>query len=242
MKKIAILGLLALFLNSCSKNESTVATEGNVTLKASAVSAIGSSSFTGKGAASTVVLTDFNVNIGKIKLEIDEQSEMHNTKDSIHEDVKLNGPFLIDLLNPNQPLSQVITNLNIPNGQYEEIKFKFEKSLVAGDMSGKTFLIKGTINGTPLLIWSDKELQLKLDFEDAAKDFVVNSNNIALNIKIQLDAIMAKITALSNQNLLIDGNGDGVIEISTTPVDGNQSIGNIFKNLIEKQCHLDDKD
>jgi hypothetical protein len=35
-----------------------------------------------------------------------------------------------------------------------------------------------------------------VDFEDLAKDFTVNGNDISLNIKIHLDAIMAKIATL----------------------------------------------
>ncbi len=239
MKKIAIFGFLAILVSSCSSNSTS--TNGNVTLKASSVSTTGKTTLTGK-VASTVALTDFKINIGQIKFETDAQSEMHKTKDSIHEDVKLNGPFLLDLLDPNLTLNQVITSVNIPNGQYEEIKFKFQQSLVAGDMLGKTFLIKGTVNGKNFMIWSDKELQIGMDFADPIKDFNVNGADLSLNIKLQIDAIMAKITALANSNSIVDGNGDGVYEISTTPVDGNQAIGKIFKSLLESECHLDDKD
>jgi hypothetical protein len=241
MKKLAILGLFAAMLSACSKNNEASTTNGNVTLKASAISSTGKTSITGK-IISTVVLTDFKVNIGQIKFETDVENEKHNTNESEHEDTKLNGPFLLDLLDQDKTLNQVITSVDIPNGKYEEIKFKFQKSLVAGEMSGKTFLIKGTINGKDFKIWSDKEIQIGMDFEDNNKDINVNSNNLSLNIKMQLDAIMAKITEIGNLGTLTDGNDDGVIEISTTAVDGNQKIGDLIKGLIEKECHLDDKD
>jgi hypothetical protein len=48
------------------------------------------------------------------------------------------------------------------------------------------------------MIWSARDAELELDFEDAAKDFV-NGNDIALNFKIHIDAIMAKLTTLANQ-------------------------------------------
>jgi Domain of unknown function (DUF4382) len=241
MKKIAIFGLFAALLISCSNKNDATTTSGNVSLKASAVSATGKTSLTSK-IISTVALTDFKVNIGQIKFETDEENEKHNSKDSIHEDVKLTGPFLLDLLDQNKTLSQVIASAPIPNGKYEEIKFKFEKSLLAGDMSGKTFLIKGTVNGKEFMIWSDKEIQIKMDFEDHNKDIAVNGNDLSLNIKLQIDGIMAKITELDSLGSLTDGNGDGVIEISTTAVDGNQKIGKLIKDLVEKECHLDDKD
>jgi hypothetical protein len=53
-----------------------------------------------------------------------------------HEDVKLTGPFLIDLLDPNNTLSQ-ITSVNVPNAKYEEFNFKI--SCCGLRMNGKTF-------------------------------------------------------------------------------------------------------
>jgi hypothetical protein len=72
---------------------------------------------------------------------------MYNT-DPSHEDVKLNGPFLLRLI-------QIILCLklslcDVPNAKYEEVEFKFEKSILAGEMNGKTYMIKGTIDGKPL--------------------------------------------------------------------------------------------
>ena len=70
MKKIAILSLLVIMISSCS--DDTSSTSGNVTLKASAVSTTGKTYLTGRlattaVATSTVVITDFKINIGKCK-------------------------------------------------------------------------------------------------------------------------------------------------------------------------------
>jgi hypothetical protein len=49
-----------------------------------------------------------------------------------HEDVNL-----LDLFNrftrSNNTLSQIITTVNVPNAKYEEVEFKFEKSIIAGE-------------------------------------------------------------------------------------------------------------
>lgn len=238
MKKISIFALVALAMSSCSNSPST---GGNVSFKATAVSATGKTSSTARTAASTVVITDFKVNIGNIKLETDMEDAMHST-DPMHEDVKLMGPFLLDLLDPNKPLSQFITSVDVPNAKYEEIKFNFTKSLIAGDLEGKTFLIKGTINDKPFVIWSAENIELEMDFMDPTKDFAVNDNSVALNIKIQLDALMAKITSLANQGLLLDTDGDGIIEITTGLDDNHSTIGHQIKELLENETHLDDKD
>jgi hypothetical protein len=239
MKKTLILALLVIMISSCTDNPST---SGNVTLKASAVSATGKTSTTARTATSTVVITDFKINIGKVQFELDEEGEMHHTDPIYDDDVKLVGPFLLDLLDPNKTLSQFITSVNVPNAKYEEIKFKFERSIQPGEMEGKTFLIKGTIDGKNFIIWSGKDAELEMDFDDPTKDFTVNSNDVTLNIKIQLDALMAKLTTLANQNLLQDTDGDGVIEISTDNDDGHHDFGEQIKSLLEQETDLDDKD
>jgi hypothetical protein len=239
MKNISIFALFALVMSSCSNNSSS--TSGSVALKASAVSSTGKTSSTARTAASTVVITDFKINIGNIKFETDAEDKMHE-KDPMHEDVKLMGPFLLDLLDPNKPLSQFITAVDVPNAKYEEIKFMFAKSLVDGEMNGKTFMIKGTLNDKPFVIWSAENIELGMDFMDKSKDFAVNDNNVGLNIKIQLDAIMTKLTTLANQGLLLDTDGDGTIEITTGLDDGHTTIGHQIKELLENETHLDDKD
>lgn len=239
MKKTLILALLVILISSCTDNPST---SGNVTLKASAVSVTGKTSTTARTAASTVVITDFKINIGKVKFELDEEDEMHHTDSIYDDDVKLVGPFLLDLLDPNKTLSQFITTANVPDAKYEDIKFKFEKSILPGEMEGKTYLIKGTIDGKNFTIWSGKDAELEMDFADPIKDFTVTGDAVTLNIKIQLDALMAKLTTLASQNLLLDTDGDGVIEISTDNDDGHHDIGEQIKSLIEQETNLDDKD
>ncbi|MFV8342651.1 hypothetical protein [Flavobacterium sp. XS2P39] len=239
MKKTSILALLVIMMSSCTNDPST---SGNVTLKASSFSATGKTSTTARTAASTVVFTEFKINIGKIKFELDEEDDKYLSNPFYDDDVKLVGPFLVDILDPNKTLTQFITSVNIPNAQYEEIKFKFEKSILPGEMEGKTFLIKGTINGKNFIIWSGHDAELEMDFADPTKDFTVNGTDITLNIKIHLDAIMARLITLANQNLLVDTDGDGVIEISTDNDDGHHDIGEQIRNLLENETDLDDMD
>ena len=241
MKNFLILALLTIIASSCSNNNDS--TSGIVSLKATAVSTTGNTSITARSSAgrSTVVITDFKINIGKIKFETDIEDVQHSS-DPSHEDAKLNGPFLLDLLDENTPLSKLITSVEIPDAKYEEIKFMFEKSLVAGDMFGKTFFIKGTINGKEFVIWSDEDVKVSMDFTDSSKDFTVNGGNSVLNIKMQLDGLMLRLTTLANQGLLIDTDGDGIIEISTNDDDGHNIFGSEIKDLLENETHLDDED
>jgi hypothetical protein len=239
MKKTLILALLVIMICSCTDSSST-SKNGNVSLKASAVSTSGVTFSTAR-ISSTVVITDFKINIGNIKFETDEDDDRYN-KESSHEDLKLMGPFLLDLLDANKTLSQTIASLDIPNAKYEEIKLKFETSIEVGEMFGKSILIKGTIDGKEFVFWSDKDVELEIDFSDSSKDFIVGNNDVALNIKIQIDYLMAKLASLASQNLLLDTDGDGVIEISTANDDGHHDIGESIRDLLEQETHLDDKD
>jgi hypothetical protein len=239
MKKTSILALFVIIVCSCTDSSST-SKNGSVSLKVSAVSN-SEVNFSTARISSTVVITDFKINIGNIKFETDEDDDRYN-KESSHEDVKLKGPFLLDLLDANKTLSQTIASLDIPNAKYEGIKLKFETSIEVGEMFGKSILIKGTIDGKEFVFWSDKDVELEIDFSDSSKDFTVGNDDIALNIKIQIDYLMARLASLASQNLLLDTDGDGVIEISTANDDGHHNIGELIRDLLEHEIHLDDKD
>lgn len=239
MKKISICVLVAMSIISCSEDSKT--SNGSVSIKATAVSSTGKTTSTARTKASTLVITDFKINLGNIELEIDQDDDNYAI-DPVFEDVDLMGPFMLDLLDPNKTQSQFITTLDVPNAKYEEISYKFTKSLVAGDLLGKTFIIKGTINDKPFVIWSDKDIELELDFMDPSKDFSINDNSVVLNIKMKLDALMAEMNSLANKGLLIDTDKDGIIELTTGDDDGNSSFGDKLKDLLEKGTHLDDED
>lgn len=235
MKKTAILAIIALTTLSCTQDNTT---DGNVTLKASAV--VSNTNLTARTTTDpVVVLTDFKVNIGSIKFETDVEDERHS-EDPTHEDVKLNGPFMLDLLDPNTTLSQIITSLSVPDAQYEEVKFKFTPSLVDGEMLGKSFLIKGTVDGKNFLISSSRESEVEVDFEDASKDFTINSNDLTINLKMSLNGIITRIKTLAGQGLLTDTDNDGVIEITTNSDDNHHDMGEGMRDLLEHETHLED--
>jgi hypothetical protein len=90
------------------------------------------------------------------------------------------------------------------------------------------------------MIWSTSDAELELDFEDATKDFTVNGNDIALNFKIHLDAIMAKLITLANQNLLIDGMEMESLKLVLVMTMVIRTLG-ANKDLLENEMDLDDK-
>ena len=228
----------------CSNNSNPVSS--NVTMKMSTVSTTGQTSSSGRLASSgrsmaTTSLTDFKVNIGKVEFDVDSEDPRFAT-DSVYDDAKLVGPFLIDLLDSAKTLNQVIASVSVPNATYDEVGFNFVNSTEAGVMNGKSLYVAGYIDGKKFVIWSDHEFELKVDFADATKNFSANGASALLNIKVQIDALMAELINLANQNLLADSNGNGVIELTTTDADGNKSLGESLLQLLDSETHLDDKD
>lgn len=223
--------VLSLSTISCSNDDS----QGGVAIKARA-------SFTNPSAgkmASALTLNSFVVNLKEIEFELDE-SHVDDSNDSsddngffdCNDDVKLKGPFKLDLLNLTAPLAFV----DIPNGKYEEVEFKMDKNEVASDeMFGKSILMKGTIAGKPFIFWHNNEEEIEVDFEDLNQDVVVTDGTITVNINFDLNKALSTIDFSTAK----DGDNDGVIEIGPNDTDGNQSLANLIKDKIEDATDLD---
>jgi len=231
-KSIFAICLFTLAMTSCSNDESG----GGVAIKAKASY---TNPVSGK-TASGVVLNSFVVNLKEIKFELDEShiDDANTSSDDdgsydYQDEVKLLGPFQLDLLNITAPL----TFVDLPNGKYEEVKFKMDKNEVASDpMFGKSILMKGTIGGTSFVFWHDTEEEIEVDFEDMNQDVVVTDGTINVNINFDLNTALSTIDFSVAQ----DGDGDGVIEIGPDDTDGNHELADLIKNKIEEAADLDE--
>lgn len=226
----------------CNKDEPTA---GAVALKIDATSASGNT-INGRVAA-TSVITDIKINIKEIQFEFDKE-DSHFKTDSAYDsnnDVKLKGPFLLDVLEQNAFVEQLITTVNLPNARYEEVEFKLHKSTEAGVMNGKSILITGTIDGKPFIFWHDTDEEFEIDFADATTDLVINGNTAPMVINLALDGLFSTIKGGISLSTAKDGDGDGTIEINPGSVDndGNKDLAHAIKNILEKATDLiDDKD
>jgi outer membrane murein-binding lipoprotein Lpp len=229
-------------LVGCNKDEPTV---GTVALKIDAASSTGNT-INGRVAA-TSVITDIKINIREIEFEFDKE-DAHFKADSSYDfnkDVKLKGPFLLDVLEQNAFIEQLITTVNVPNAKYEQVEFKLHKSTAAGVMNGKSILITGTIDGKPFIFWHDTDEEFEIDFADANTDLLINANTAQMVINLQLDRLFSTLKGGISLALAKDGDGDGTIEINPGSVDndGNKDLAHAIKNLLEHATDLiDDKD
>lgn len=143
------------------------------------------------------------------------------------DEVTLAGPFEIELV---AGQSTVITNINIPIGEYEEVKFKMDiNKNPSSNLYQKSVMITGMLNGMPMTFYHVFEEEFEVDFEDAGQNLIIdNSNNNSITFNFDLNAVVNAVDFSS----ATDGNGDGTIEISPIDTDGNNALAADIKNAI----------
>lgn len=240
MKKLkSLLGIITLIivLASCSSDGDSSQSSVNIVARATYSPAANRTTLNGD-----VVLTTFKINLREIEFEFAEGSDDDNDSDGdtdddgfydSDEEFELYGPFELDLLNQNAP----VTTVTIPNGTYEEVEFKLHKSTnSASPMFNKSIEITGTINGMPFVFWHDIDEDFEIDFEDTDQNLVISNNSYDLIFNFDLNQVLSQIDLSS----AVDGDGDGLIEIGPNDTDGNQALANLLENSIEDSCDLDD--
>lgn len=235
---IGIIGLVFI-VTSCSKD--SVASQGTMKIKATAVYA----NPNGR-AASDVVLTSFKINIRKIEFKVGEGMGMGDGKSSGSHDgtedglfngddaSELKGPWELDLLNQTAP----ITSVTIPNGTYTEVEFKLSPSLVSSSpIFNKTIEIRGTIKGVPFVFWNTSEQDFSIDYHDAMQNLVINNGSYDLVFNFDLNQVLSMVD-LSGA---LDGNNDGIIEIGPNDSDGNNALATQLHDHIEDSCEMENE-
>lgn len=234
--------LIALTI-SCSKDNSIltdVASVGNVDLKAKATitNTTPKNSSSAKGLFNNLNITSLKINIKNIEFGVNENEGEHmNPNDSIYHDLELDGPFLLDLASGNTTID--IANVQIPNNVYDKVQFELNKNTNPNStIFGKSIEIKGDINGVPFIFWTDAEEEMKVNFSATNTNIVVNGTTTTTTINFNLNTIFGAASTI-DFSLAVDGNTDGIIEISPDNIDGNADLADLIKNLFEEGTDLE---
>lgn len=183
-----------------------------------------------------IQLSKFLVNVDEIELEYDDiidDDHFYNSGD----DIELKGPFELDLLSPS-PVEIVVVNL--PNGRLEEIEFEFDKNENPdSELYKQSIRMEGTIDGAPFVFWHDFEEELEIEFDDGDSNIVIFNDENSVIINFDLTAVLDPTTGVDLSTAL-DGNGDGVIEISPKDTDGNRVLAEAMKQHIKAKIDLID--
>lgn len=241
----------ALVFTQCSQNADPSATS-TVTLSLSAVSTESQSLLSSKtasnaggrtSATNAITLNQVTVNIRDIKFDYDSTDDHkgrhhHQPADSSYsgdDNYKLEGPFLIDLMNAGDFIDNVITTAEIPAGTYEKIRFKLVPSKVTGDMEGKSIFISGKIDTTDFVFWHKRDTKFGIHLTDST--FSSNGNNVTLAINLELEKVLNALEGGVDLSKAIDGNGDGIITIDPDDTDGNKLIAEKIMMLLSRHGH-----
>lgn len=240
---------------SCSKESTPLTTSGTVNLKAKATLInLAAKSNISKKNLSNLTISSFKINIKNIEFDRDmdgdsnhnsnhgsnlnEESNL-NHNDSTYTNMAMQGPFELDLVANDTSIS--IATTNIPNNNFNEIKFELHKSTdPLSSIFGKSIEIKGEISGVPFIYWTSEEEEMKVTFNSTSTNIVVDGSTTTAIINFDLSTIFGA-TSLIDFSTAIDGNGDGIIEISSDNIDGNVELAHLIKNLLEEDSEIENE-
>jgi len=223
--KILVGLFLVVGLVSCSNNDEADTQQKNLRINAKSTFSGLSGKSANQSFATGVLLESFKINIKEIEFETSEDIYGDD------EEFELKGPFELNLLNT----QQTVVEVNVPNGVYEEVKFKMDKNKKStSSMFNKSIEIKGTINGVPFIFWHNAEQEFEIDYEDIGQSLVINNNSAVISFDFDLNSVIASVN-LTNAT---DNNNDGLIEISPMDTDGNNALANLIILKIEQYTDL----
>lgn len=184
--------------------------------------------------ATAVELSRFLVNIEEIELEYESIVDEDNFYGS-DDEIELRGPFELNLLS-SEPIP--IVNINIPRGVLEEVEFEFDKNNnQESDLYNQSMRMEGTINGIPFVFWHDFEEEIELEFDNDNSNGMIIDNENTFLINFDLNFILDG-TAAVDMSTAVDGDGNGIIEISPRDNDGNRDLAEAIKQAIKNQIDV----
>ncbi len=235
--------LISAFLSfySCSKDDSSDIQSG-LTIRVTSTFNNGRS-LDMKSTQAEIEVTEFKMNMKEFELELDDSMENDDNESwdddgsfDYMDEIELDGPFELDLR------SGEITfiNVEVPDGTYEEIEFKFHKGTdPSSEMFEKTALIRGTIDSVPFEFWYDFWDEIELDFENPQFDISIQNNSESLLIQFDLSTVLNSPIGVDLSQAQ-DGNNNGIIEISPDDTDGNNALAQQLRDAIKDNIDLID--
>lgn len=238
LKKVIslILGLsLLLFFASCSNDDPSPTGTVNLSVTSGGSNMINTRISSRVKAA--VEITDFKISIRDIifKTDVDDDGVSDDSTE-----VAFRGPFQLDLLNGGDAVTESLGTAEIPNGVYDELRFKFHKDedLPASDpLFDRSIFVSGTIGDVPFEMWHDTSENLDVG---RSTGVVVDGNQVNLTVVFTIDQFLNSLVQI-DLTQAVDGNEDGVIEINTNDDDGNKDIADALKENIKAAADILDQ-
>lgn len=233
MAAFALLGL-----TSCGDGEPSP--NGALTLEARANTSV----ISGTGSANlrvnnAITITEFKVNISEVEFDFNDKDD--EVVDSVYKDIKLKGPFELDLIKNGAAVVGAIGVAELPNAVYKEVEFKLHKGDVSGkEMYGRSIYMAGTIGDKPFVFWHDTDEKLETKFKDE-KGMSIQGEEIKAIINFNIGYLFSEMSSF-DFSAAVDSDGDGLIEIDPKGEDDNKDIAHGVKEALEEITDaIDDK-
>jgi hypothetical protein len=110
-------------------------------------------------------------------------------------------------------------------------------SVAASELFEKSILIEGTLGTLPFTFYHTLDEDFETDYEDAGQNLVVTAGQaVTLVFDFNLSTVLNNV----DLSTAVDGNNDGLIEISPNDPDGNNAIADAIKAEISRLAELSD--
>ena len=219
-----VASLLILTISSCQKEDGN----GSVMLTFEGVNQTLKS--TQNVLAAEVNITDFKLSIRDVEFKMD-NSDLDSNQ------VEFRGPFDLDLMSEVDALSQTLGTVNVPDGTYKVLRFKFHKSrdrAQSDPLYDRSIYLKGTVDGIPFEFWHDTSENF--DIENSG-GIVVNGNTVDITVKFVIDQFLNSLHVI-DLSQATDENQNNLIEINPDDGDSNGAIADILKENIKEAADL----
>ena len=221
---VAVIVVLSIVLmTSCSDNDS-VSPTGKVNLRFS-VSDVDLNTSGGR-LAGAVSITDFQISIRDVIFMTDHDDD-GVADDSI--EIGFRGPYQLDLLNGSDAITETIGTVEVPNGTYQQLRFKFHKDedlAHTEPLFDRSIFIKGIVGETPFELWHDTSENFDIG------GIVIANNKVDLTVNFSVAQFLSSLHEVE-LSMAKDRDQNGLIEINTNDSDGNKEIVDAIKENIK---------
>jgi len=152
-------------------------------------------------------------------------------------EIGFRGPYQLDLLNGSDAITQTIGTVEVPNGTYRQLRFKFHKDedLASSEpLFDRSIFITGKINDKPFELWHDTSENLDVG---KSTGVIVSGNEINLTVNFTVSQFLNSLHVI-DLSTAEDKNQNGLIEINTNDPDGNKEIADLLKENIKVAADL----
>ena len=133
--------------------------------------------------------------------------------------------------------TETIGTVEVPNGTYQQLRFKFHKDedlAQSEPLFDRSLFIKGMVGDKPFELWHDTSENFDIGKNEG---IVVANNEIDLIVNFSVSQFLRSLHEV-DLSLAEDRDQNGLIEINTNDSDGNKEIVDAIKENIKFSADL----